>query len=183
MYIALHSNTCSDLLWSLWRTEWISLSWVTYVCDTTYISMCCSEKSHFNEVDHSFFLVGDSNCIQLDLEMLVSTFVCEKLPDYCRDSLNYSSLNSDPIYYPTTTTNLLLLRRTMWRGLEGEIVSTTHYSVCKNGNSQQVPATCLTVWWNYFCRSIPIFIHLNFHEIIFSFRTVLVSFRDSNYYL
>ena len=75
---------------------------MTYV-DTTYISMCCSEKSHFNEVDHSFFLVGDSNCIQLDLEMLVSTFVCEKLPDY-RDSLNYSSLNSDPIYYPTTTT-------------------------------------------------------------------------------
>ena len=59
----------------------------------------------------------------------------------------------------------------MWRGLEGEIVSTTHYFVCKNGNSQQVPATCLTERWNHFCRSRPIFIHLHFHEIIFSFRT------------
>ena len=63
--------------------------------------MCFSEKSRFDEVDHSF-LDGDSYCIQLDLEMLVSTFVCEKLSDY-RDRLI-----SDPIYYPTTTTNLLL---------------------------------------------------------------------------
>ena len=77
----------------------MSLSWVNYVCDTTYISMCCSEKSHFNEADHSFFLVGDSYCFQLDLEMLVSTFVCEKLPDY-RDSLN-----SDPIYYVSNNDN------------------------------------------------------------------------------
>ena len=66
--------------------------------------MCCSQKSCFNEVDHSFFSlpIGDNYCIQLDLEMLVSTFVCEKLSDY-RDRLNF-----DPIYYPTTTTNLLL---------------------------------------------------------------------------
>ena len=68
------------------------------------ICMCCSQKSCFNEVDHSFFSlpIGDNYCIQLDLEMLVSTFVCEKLSDY-RDRLI-----SDPIYYPTTTTNLLL---------------------------------------------------------------------------